>query len=543
MTTAYTSQKAAAAAAQSTSATATGNVSGATAPNNGAGAKGPKKDKGPSIELQWSRLAAKDTLRPWRVHAINETQAALQVYRWHECFLQPYGAEGGMTEVLKWLAKVNNGASYNNKKALSCYDTMMRHLRGLTSHTMPAEQTRAIVPLRDVYLEIHRDGRVTTMVPKPAYGMTYAINLRAYHAPGTTYTPQPLTETSRFRRWLERAQPNPEVRALIQEQCGATLLPYNYSQAAWWYGKAGSGKSTLAELCRLMQRQGVSTRLKDLAARFALEPLLGASLVHIDEVDIGEKYDEGLLKTLISQNSISVDRKHEKAITTQIRAKWLICSNDKPFIRDKSDGMWRRLCVVEWRHEIPEAERISNMHEVFFHEEGRAILDWMIEGAIRLVARGRSLAKAELPEDVQETMEYAREEGDSVRAWRRAYAVTAVTERDQFRPKTAIYQAYRDYCLLNEIPHLESNVFWRALRPALGLGNDRQLTVSGRVTPCQGVAWRGPQADEAEIAARANVVTLRTAPAPSAAPVHAPAPAPTPSSDGDLFSQLLDLGL
>jgi P4 family phage/plasmid primase-like protien len=465
----------------------------------------PKKPPKPkrNHKLLWTEKCLTDAQKPWRIDVEKVLTSGGVVYRWNGVFFDAVGADGGASLALDWIKQTDREA-FDPGLSEKCHKALAQTLRLSPSHRLP-QAANAVIPLTDTYLEIDTSGNILARKPAPSYGMTYAVDVTTGIDAGRVYYPKPLPEGSKFRAFLEHAQPNPEVRALLQELCGATLLQNNYGVASWNHGAAGSGKSTLAELCLKMQRSGASTRLGALADRFELEKLIGASFVYVDEVDTGERVPEGKLKTLISQNTISVDRKNEKGVSTKIRAKWMICSNDKPFIRDKSDGVWRRLCIIEWKYPIPEGIREQDYHEILWKEEANIILDWMIEGAVRLVKRGRFLTEAERPLDVQLTKEYAREESDSIRAWVNAQHVEHVADRAEWQPKARIYAAYRTWCENQDIPVLEANVFWRGLRPKLNLDNDYQRSVPGQgQKPHQGVKWQAPH-DE---------FTIPVAPAP-----------------------------
>ena len=481
----------------------------------------PKKSK-KNFKLDWTNKALSDGIKPWRIDVEKVLTSGGVVYRWNGVYFDAVGADGRAALALQWI-RATDPEAFDPGLAEKCHKALALSLRMSRQHSLP-QAANAVIPLTDAYLEIDGQGAIVVRKPDPKYGMTYAVDITTGKTPGQKYMPKALPARSKFRAFLDHAQPNQEVQALLQELCGATLLQNNYGVASWNHGAAGSGKSTLAELCLKMQRSGASTRLGALADRFELEKLIGASFVYVDEVDSGERVPEGKLKTLISQNTISVDRKNEKGVSTKIRAKWMICSNDKPFIRDKSDGVWRRLCVIEWRYPIPEGIREQDYHEVLWKEEANLILDWMIEGAVRLVRRGRFMTEAERPREVQLTKEYAREESDSIRAWINANSVERVDDRAQWQPKTRIYAAYRTWCENQDIPLLEPNVFWRGLRPKLNLENDYQRAVPGQgQKPHQGVKWTIP-GDEFSIpmasAAQAPLPVRRSSVKPVMPPIQ-----------------------
>jgi phage/plasmid-associated DNA primase len=152
------------------------------------------------------------------------------------------------------------------------------------------------------------------------------------------HTSPALPADSRFAKFLRQAHDDPHVIDLLQEQCGMTLLPGVYSQAAWWHGVAGSGKSTLAEIVEAMHRQVARCNLK-LGDRFSLEPMIGASLILVDEVEC-EKWAEGRFKTMVSGNGIGIDRKNQKQLASyHSTAKWIITSTRPLHPRQEQRGV------------------------------------------------------------------------------------------------------------------------------------------------------------------------------------------------------------
>lgn len=344
-----------------------------------------------------------------------------------------------------WL---DNGApsKSSQRTARDCWSFARTRLS--QTNPVPAiDLRRAIVPCQDAYLEITKDG-IRALAPDPELGMTHALNIASQAKHGAAYHPQPLPENSKLHKFLSRALPDPEVRALVQEQCGMTLLPGNYQMATWWYGVPGSGKSTLAEAVELMQRQVARLNLQTLGNTFALEGIIGANLIVVDENEC-EKYQEGTFKSLVSGNGVSINRKNLSVINYHSRAKWLLTSNQSPYFRDRSGGVARRLTIVEWKVQIPETEREQDFHKVIFEEEGQLFLDWMLEGARRIVERGRFMADHELPVAAREAKQASVHNSDSIASWvhhDRVLFGDAAGGRNAEQPITVIYERYKKWC-------------------------------------------------------------------------------------------------
>ena len=422
----------------------------------------------PSVAKQFADRLLAGIDGPWAVSA-GHTSGGVIVYRWNSIYWEHVGGADGASMAADWLdAAAPDKAS--DKAATGAWMYASARLR----HNSPLPQVyeqQNLVPCANVYLDIRKDGSIVAVAPSPALGMTHATNVEVPVKPGEKYEPRPLPQAGKFRAWLESAQPDAAVRALIQEQCGITLLPGNFSVAAWWYGEAGSGKSMMAEICAAMQRQVASIHLDELGDAFGLESIVGASLIVVDEVE-QEKWAESRFKSLVSGNGVNVNRKHEKALLSyHSKAKWIITSNPPPFVRDKSDGVWRRLCPVKWAVVVPEDQRKENYHSELLAEEGLAILDWMLEGARRVVQRGRFMPEHERPDAVREAKAYAQTNCDSVLAWIMENNVRVETglEKDRWKTQNKIYE---HYCEATEAAHravLDRTPFWRAVHASTKL--------------------------------------------------------------------------
>lgn len=447
-----------------------------------------------SVAKQFSDLLLTGYLGPWAAEA-SHTSGGVVVYRWNGSFWQLVGTTEGASIAASW---IDSAAPDKASASLSESAWLYAAMRQRAERPLPSGgKGRTIVPCRDVYLDIAGDGTIAALQPDPALGMTYGLKIAAGTPPGQAHIPQPLPPSSRFRQWLESAQPDPGVRDLLQEQCGMTLLPGVYSVAAWWYGAAGAGKSMLSELCEAMQSQVARVSLDTLGDTFGLECLLGASLVVVDEVE-QERWAEGRWKSVVSGNGFGINRKNEKALLSyHSSAKWIITSNSPPFVRDKSDGTWRRICPVEFSVVLPAEQRVEGFHKVLLAEEGGLILDWMLEGARRIVKRGRFLAEHERPEAVQSAKREARRSSDSVLAWIDDEDVRF--ESGKWRVLDEVYKHYTDTCEAAHRAPLDRTPFWRAVHASPRLCGVRTSNrrLNGKPIRQVEIAW-GPRPEPAK---------------------------------------------
>lgn len=423
------------------------------------------KPKEPSVDKIFADLvlAAPKSgfIGPWMVRAEHTADAGC-AYRWGEHCWEFVHAEEGRSMAAKWLDQAHPERA-SSDKAKQAWNFACDRLRQEKPFTSENYHHLNIIPTLSGYLSLLTDGSIEVLKADPIYGIDYVIEAKLSHADRDNYyQPGPVPPGSLFGRYLAASLPDLGIRDVVQELCAQTLLPSNYGIAGWFYGQGANGKGVLMEVVEAIHRQACRLRLDHLAEKFALEPLIGASLVLVDEVANG-KFDEEIFKTLISSNGVDIDRKWDKPLRSyRPRAKWIISSNTIPHIRDKSDGVWRRIVFIPWKIQIAESDRIPDLDKQIIKNELHIVLDWLLMGAVRIVQRGRFLSMAEMPQIIQSQKQIMRLESDSVRAWiddesiHQAPDVWTVTDE--------IYKSYTEWCEAAQRTPLGVEMFWKNIR-------------------------------------------------------------------------------
>lgn len=368
-------------------------------------------------------------------------------------------------------------------KAVSLVDAALTELSSLPKR----DEERALIPCLDVYLDITERG-IFAIPAEQCHGLTYSVPVSCGAAIGAQYTPKPVPTDSRFGRFLSSMLPDVRTRELVQEQCGRTLVPQSWSKCAWWVGAGKNGKSTLSALVAKFHALSASTRLDKLSGTFALERLLGCSLVRVDEVKKSGTWDEDLFKSLVAWGDVPIDRKHKTPLSCAVCAHWLICSNQNVFATDNTDGVWRRVEIVRWTEKVADGEEIAGLENIIWREEKHIVLDWLLTGALRQVQRRRCRTDAELPASCLAEMKKSRHSSDSVRAWADELKVSIipadplVSIQLAWKEKEAVFASYADWCELTQREALKPEVFWRNLRQMPGFESieEKQLRSSGK---------------------------------------------------------------
>lgn len=365
---------------------------------------------------------------------------------------------------IRWIDDCGEHGEANGTNAAAAYKTSVLWLPKLADAVQVA-----CIPVRNGYL--HINGGVSLRPHDKTLGLRHVLNCD--YEPSA---PMPCE----FGAFLERVLPDAEVRLRVQEYIGYTLLPdARFQRAQLWVGSGANGKGTLANLVQALHVRTAAVQL-DALDGFGMSNLIGASLIYCDEAP-QRNINEQAIKSLIAGENVQVKRKYRDSISTRITAKWLALANQIPVIHDQSNGFWRRFDVVPFEVEIPASERDPLLAQRIIDHELSGVLNWALEGLMRLLARGRFDECA--PVAIQNATRSARVESNSVQAWADDREVKLSTSVDT--SKMVVYAAYVGWCKTNGMVPVSSPKFWKWLPGTLGkVEESRMTTGAGRIRTC-----------------------------------------------------------
>jgi putative DNA primase/helicase len=352
------------------------------------------------------------------------------------------------SQALQWLRRCTVWpASAANARA--AYDTALLHLPKMK---MPDAEL-AIIPLLNGYL--HIDGAVMHMEPHDkACGLRHVLQC-SYDAGAPT--------PAEFAAFLMRILPDEAVRQRVQEYVGYTLTAdARHQRAQIWLGSGANGKGVLSNIVQALHARTAAVQLDNLDG-FLMSNMIGASLIFCDEAP-QRGINEQVLKSLIASELVQIDLKYREPISTRITGKFLILANHIPVVTDQSHGFWRRFDIVPFDVEIPPSERDPMLAQRIIKGELPGVLNWALEGLMRLLARGRFDER--LPAAMQRTSENAKVETNSVAAWVNETDVELSTVIDT--PKVSAYEHYAMWCKANGMVAVSSPKYWKRIQDALG---------------------------------------------------------------------------
>ncbi len=200
----------------------------------------------------------------------------------------------------------------------------------------------------------------------------------------------------------------------IQKAVGYSLTGSTAEQCAFFlYGTGRNGKSTFIDVIRdvfgdyaaniqpetIMVKSSQSNAINSDIAR-----LKGARLVTSVEPNEGVRLNEGLLKQLTGDDTVTARKLYSEEFEFKPEFKLWMATNHKPIIRGTDTGIWRRIHMIPFNVQISEDKVDKNLtHKL--KAEMTGIFKWCIDGCLMWQREGLQMPAAVL----KSVREYRRE--------------------------------------------------------------------------------------------------------------------------------------
>lgn len=209
------------------------------------------------------------------------------------------------------------------------------------------------------------------------------------------------------------------------------------------WGSGANGKTTVVNVLRglsgdyAMQADAATFMARDRSgASNDIARLRGARVVAAVETEDGQRLAESLVKQLTGQDTIAARFLYGEHFEFVPTFKLWLAANHKPVIRGDDWAIWRRIHLIPFAVQIPEAERDKALPEKLAAELP-GILNWTLQGCCAWQAEG--LAP---PDEVQAATAEYRREMDVLQDFLDACCVIAPNARVG---ATALYATYRKW--------------------------------------------------------------------------------------------------
>jgi len=256
------------------------------------------------------------------------------------------------------------------------------------------------------------------------------------------------TDNARPEKWLQFLSglwpDDSESIEALQRWFGYCLTPDTSQQKLLMVvGPMRSGKGTIAKVLSLLvgKQNTAGPSLASMGRQFGLSQLLNATLAIVSDARLSGRNDtsevvEAILN-ITGEDPVGIDRKHMPVLTTTLKTRLMILSNELPRMNDSSGALVGRMIVLRMRQSFYGREDPNLFNELTRELPG--ILHWAIEGWRKLHEAGRLLQPSSGAELVDEMNDLASPIGAFVRQF-------CIVDQSADVSREEMFKAYQAWC-------------------------------------------------------------------------------------------------
>ena len=234
----------------------------------------------------------------------------------------------------------------------------------------------------------------------------------------------------------------------VQEIVGLAAIGKVYIEAlVIAYGEGRNGKSTFWNtIARVLGTYSgnMSADTLTVGCKRNVKPELaeakGKRMIIAAELEEGMRLNTSNVKQLCSTDEIYAEKKYKAPFSYVPTHTLVLYTNHLPRVGAIDQGTWRRLIVIPFNAKIEGKADIKNYSDFLFKMAGGAVLQWIIEGAKRVIAGDYKIVQ---PKVVQDAIQKYKENND----WLSHFLEDCCEIDPSYEAKSGeVYNTYRSYC-------------------------------------------------------------------------------------------------
>lgn len=350
------------------------------------------------------------------------------------------------------IAKAMHMATKRSSARLSSVEAMSRPKRGVAVDRMNIDDAlnlaNGVLSLKSLELRPHDRSDM----------FTYCLD----------YEFDPDADCPLFKKYLSEVlvlegttQTDESLVMMFQELLGYSLTPdTKHEVMVWMFGEGGNGKSVAISIVEALlgpMSMSIDFQSIGLPGNYDLADIPGKRVLLSTEAERNKSMAEGYIKKIVTGDTINTRPIYGSPISFKSTAKIWWAMNDKPIIKDTTDSMWRRMKLIPFYRKFEEGKNADVDLPNKLRAELPGILNWAIDGLLRLTLNGR-FTRSAASEDAKQQY---REEANPVAQW-----VNTMTVRTSY-PATlqgALFKEYTHWCQEQNERAITSTQFGKDLK-------------------------------------------------------------------------------
>ncbi len=234
----------------------------------------------------------------------------------------------------------------------------------------------------------------------------------------------------------------------VQEIVGLAAIGKVYIEAlVIAYGEGRNGKSTFWNtIARVLGTYSgnMSADTLTVGCKRNVKPELaeakGKRMIIAAELEEGMRLNTSNVKQLCSTDEIYAEKKYKAPFSYVPTHTLVLYTNHLPRVGAIDQGTWRRLIVIPFNAKIEGKADIKNYADFLFKMAGGAVLQWIIEGAKRVIGNDYKIVQ---PKVVRDAIQKYKENND----WLSHFLDDCCEIDPSYEAKSGeVYNTYRSYC-------------------------------------------------------------------------------------------------
>lgn len=381
------------------------------------------------------------------------------LFRWNGEYWKEQSEKKTKEEIEAWLKK-NHLDRYTPKAVESIYKMLIITVKEFE----PADDKEIIIPTKKHWLLIDpKTGEITAIVPTKDRPIRHQIDM-VVDKVGPFKLPEkekpfPPKKNAYFHKFIESSLGTGDKKKLVQEFCGYSLTNSMRKQKMqMWIGDGANGKSVMLHLLSSAHGAAVSVDISDVH-RYN-NHLVGASLIYATETD-KKGFHQEFVKQAVSGDTIELRGIFSKKQNAKLSAKWIMSMNNKPLISDFSQGLFRRIQLIEWNAQFTgengNPQPIDDLEKLIVAHEMDDFIIWCLQGLQRMIKAEWKFTEAA---EVKAAIESWKTDADKVRMFVKEYNYEYSKDQTQHTSKKKVFDFFNQWADENGFENMNSTTFW-----------------------------------------------------------------------------------
>ena len=154
----------------------------------------------------------------------------------------------------------------------------------------------------------------------------------------------------------------------VLEWFGYCLIPdISQHKFLWLVGSGGNGKSLILNtLAALVGKNNVTYAMLERMGKPSVRAELQCKLCNIShEMSADATIADGYLKAIVAGDWVEAERKFQPSFSYQPYVRIVAATNVLPYLKDTSNGFFRRAIILELTRKFSESEMDKHLQEKF----------------------------------------------------------------------------------------------------------------------------------------------------------------------------------